>query len=142
MEVPTEEVFGTAIDYVKKNPENPAGGEANETFFHDGYWEIRVSSDGKNPSFPLGCWTLLLVVPTNKLIESIKTEYNYVVVVVPKEAEVTRVRTEIELGNKGRHHWEASIIVVETMSDVGKDEIKILCHDPIFLNPPPAKMLN
>lgn len=138
----TNAVSGTLIEEVTLYEDNPVIQREHQALFHDGYWQIVVSSNGKNPSFAAGTWSVVLVAPLDKTQKFEFEKNGFTSEFIDPGTTVEKVFTEVEVFGHEGIDWEIAVIIVETESALKSDLLRFMCWEPEPIEKPPAKRLN
>lgn len=138
-----ETVPGTCVDEVVRYTESPVEEAELQSYFHDGWWQIVVTGDGKNPSFPAGSWAVVLVAPINKALEAKINNEGICAVMVDPDTVIKKITTRIEVKKHEDIDWEYPVIIINVHSEQsGSEEFCILCGQPQPIEKPPLQKFN
>jgi hypothetical protein len=138
-----ETVPGTCVEEVVRYTDSPVEDELQQSYFHNGWWQIVVSGDGKNPSFPEGSWAIVLLAPINKDLKPVVKNEGICAVMVDPHIIIKKIATKIEVQKYEDIDWEYPVIVIDVHSEsTGDEEFCILCGDPQPIEKPPLQKFN
>lgn len=138
-----ETVAGTAVEQIERYVENPTDEPEHQKLFHDGWWQIVVTGDGKNPSFPARSWAFVLLAPI-KRDESLKFDTDGIATIhVDPDATIKKVTTKIVVMDHDGINWEFPAIVIDIYSEQsGEDQFVYMCQEPVPIERPPPSRFN
>lgn len=126
-----EAVAGTVIEEITRFEESPVGNPKYANLFHNGWWQIVITSNGKNPSFPARSWAVILVAPIDKDLDLDLTQEGLTTVFVAPDVEIVKVTTTVEVKVHEEIEWEFPAIILDLRSKtLGDDRLLLLCSDP------------
>ena len=139
--IPTETIEETEIEDVLLHHSNLGDHEDFEKFFYRGYWQINVSSTGKNPSFPPGMWAFILLAPRQ---EESRLELNlpFIPLYIPRGSMIEKVSTRIDIQELNGDLYAIPALYIDIASKIGPDVIKVQCGEIEVVTPPDRSRLN
>lgn len=137
-----EAVSGTFIEEVTLYTENPVIEPEHQVLFHDEYWKIVVSSNGKNPSFAAGTWAVVLVAPIDKEQKFELAKNGFTTEFIDPGTTIKKVLTEVQIFEYEGIDWEIATIIVETESLLKSDSLRFMCWEPEPIEKPPSHRLH